>query len=118
MRRALIKYASGNGRPKTAAIAVEKLAHRLHRHCCTTCRMTYTDSCDVPAENARCHGCRTDHGRALWDQNHDPQPCCVTAQQILEPDEILRYSLAGTGPWYRCGTCGRSNGFIPREETT
>ncbi len=118
MARAKIHYKASSTTPKTASVAVGKMSGRVHRHCCVSCRMTYTDNCTSPGENGRCYGCRTDRERALWDRNHDPADCCASAQQVLDPNEILRYSLAGTGPWYRCSECGRSNGFIPKRRLT
>lgn len=100
--------------------AVTKLADRAHVHACRTCGLRYGCHCGDPQVNGQCSQCRLGQERPLWDRNHDPRPCCVTAQHVLFGEDVLKYALAGPGPWFRCQdkSCRRINGvrWTPPEE--
>lgn len=96
-------------------ISLRQLAKKHHAHGCLMCRLRYTDACGSPEMNALCSLCRGGQQRALWDQNSDPASCCETdCRKINEPEELMRYKLAGPGPWYRCRQCSRTHSFDPR----
>lgn len=92
-----------------APASVATLAFKHHAHRCTTCGRRFTDACGQPEVNTSCMTCKFGHSRPLWHVNHDPQPCCVGAQVMTDPREVVRYSLGGPGPWYQCSTCHRTH---------
>lgn len=115
--------AARNGDPfKSVSVnaANKAMSSRLHFHACRTCRFRYSCNCQEASENGTCISCRTHHERPLWDRNSDPQACCLipgACQQVIRGQELIRYDLAGPGPWYMCRTCHRAHGFIPKKES-
>ena len=89
-----------------------KLAEKAHFHFCSDrdCRLIYEDACPEPQTNHLCQACRG-HRRGLITPR-DPQECCLgNCEQVIAPDDLLRYALAGPGPWFQCRTCRRSHGW-------
>lgn len=88
------------------------LRGKYHRHFCADrdCRLFYEDHCDEPEVNGRCQHCRgTSRAHAAV---MDPQECCIdNCKQVLLSDDLLRYQLAGPGPWFQCKTCARTHGW-------
>lgn len=112
--RSLIHYKVG-----TAATSVDvsrKLAETWHLHFCSDrdCRLVYecaAHECPDVAKNTRCPLCRGQI-RPAWVSARDPQECCLgNCTQVTRPDELIRYRLAGPGPWFQCDTCARSHGW-------
>jgi hypothetical protein len=101
----------------------EDLRKSWHIHFCSdrTCRRVYEcvgfgtldrkkTECNART-NARCQRCRQ-VARPLWVAARDSRTCCVNnVRQLLDRDELLRYRLAGPGPWYACATCVRPSGW-------
>lgn len=92
-----------------------------HIHFCKnrTCRQTYECTglvdkktvCEARV-NGRCHTCRGAAVRPWWCAARDPHPCCVdNVRQAHDREELLRYRLAGPGPWYLCKSCMRPSGW-------
>lgn len=106
-RKAVIK-----NKPTTRGIALSELAGQPHFHFCSdrTCRLLYEDACKDPTTNGRCQTCRGVR-RALITIR-DPQECCLgNCTQVTDKQQIIRYSLAGPGPWFQCRTCARCHGW-------
>lgn len=89
-----------------------KLRDSPHFHFCSNrdCRLIYEDNCHEPETNHPCQVCRgTTRGLML---TRDPQECCLgNCLQVTDPNQLLRYSLGGPGPWFQCRTCIRSHGW-------
>lgn len=85
-----------------------------HAHGCQQCSRRYTDRCDTPMLNGRCVECRIDRPRAVWDRAYDPRPCCRTSASLVRDSaEVIRYSLGGSGPWWKCKACARTHPYDP-----
>lgn len=112
-RKAVIHHATGKVK-LTPQGALSQVAKSWHLHFCSNreCRITYDDyKCADVAKNGRCHRCRGLE-RPGWDMSRDPHQCCVgNCVQVTDPDEIVRYRLAGPGPWFQCKTCARCHGW-------
>lgn len=115
MRRQKVHYAPSI-RKSSLATVHRSLKAKMHRHVCTNdeCRLTYEDACYTPELNARCRPCKG--LRRTWAYPDgvtalDPRPCCHdNTALITNPDDHLRYDLAGPGPWFQCLTCKRTHG--------
>lgn len=111
MRRvALINY-----KATTRVVDVSReLRASWHLHFCREreCRVVYDCyGCEDPAVNGRCHACRGLR-RPVWDASRDPRPCCHgNCSQVTAKEELVRYRLAGPGPWFKCHTCARCHGW-------
>jgi len=108
-RKAVIKTQPAR---KTTA-GVSQLAGKGHFHFCANarCRLIYEDFCDTPETNRTCPPCRGIR-RAVWMQSRDPRECCTSnCRQVTNPDDLIRYQLAGPGPWFKCQTCARCHGW-------
>ena len=95
-------------RPTPAGV-FKKLAGKAHLHACTNldCRAVYEDNCSDPALNGRCHDCRGLR-TPMWVRARAPHPCCVdNTEMVAGTDDLIRYDLAGPGPWFQCRTCAR-----------
>ena len=102
----------------TARGVLTKLAGKLHYHACCDCRLVYSCSCAAADVKARCSACRETrpHPRSAWDTARDPMPCCVNnVRQVTTADDLLRYQLAGPGPWFICKTCARCHSKPPTD---
>ena len=116
MRRQLIHYKTGHN--ATLAEVFTKLASIWHLHFCVNreCRLTYECNggvgfCADPSKNGRCRPCRG-KTRSGWDGTRDPQECCHgNCEQVTDKAELIRYRLAGPGPWFQCKTCARCHGW-------
>lgn len=112
-RKALIHNRTGIA--QTPQGAFTQVGKSWHLHFCSNrdCRIVYDDyRCDDVTKNGRCHRCRGLE-RPVWDASRDPHECCVgNCTQVTQPDEIVRYRLAGPGPWFQCKTCARCHGWL------
>ena len=91
---------------------LRKMAGGAHFHFCSDrdCRLIYEDACDDPFTNGRCQACLGHRRNTIAVR--DPQECCVgNCEQVLHPEDIRRYSLAGPGPWFQCRHCRRAHGW-------
>lgn len=85
-----------------------------HWHCCTRCRQRYEDTCIEGGVNKLCSHCVTGKGWALLRKNREPRDCCVAHSRVVaDKKELDRLSLKGSGEWYICRACGRSQGYNP-----
>ena len=106
-RKAVIKQ-----QPAPRNTSLSQLRGKAHFHFCEDrdCRLIYEDTCNTPEVNGPCqlhHGAR----RALITVR-DPQECCLNnCTQVTDKDQIIRYQLAGPGPWWQCRTCARCHGW-------
>lgn len=111
MRRQLIHHRTGTRRPSDVG---RDLAKTWHFHTCADrdCRVMYECyGCDDATKNGRCHACRGLR-RPTWDLIRDPQPCCQgNCVLVTSKDQLVRYHLAGPGPWFQCKTCARCHGW-------
>lgn len=106
--------------PVSEVTLYKKLETLGHKHfCCNReCRQVFQclavpflRRCPTPRQNGRCGRCR---GLAvpIWYPMSEPIECCRdNAYQVVDRDELLAYRLAGTGPWFKCKTCARCNGW-------
>lgn len=103
----------------TPTSAFTALRKTWHLHFCSdrTCRLVYECyACDDVAKNGRCQACRGVR-RPVYISARDPQPCCLgNCAQVTDQAEIVRYKLAGPGPWFQCKTCARCHGWPCHEE--
>lgn len=109
MRRKHVVQMSSLPTRREYSASLAKLAGKAHLHACTNldCLATYEDNCSCPAINGRCSRCRG-HRVPVWETARAPQPCCVdNTAQVVRVEELLRYDLAGPGPWFQCKTCAR-----------
>lgn len=112
MARQLAKASQGIKVMVTAAKVWNAARGKPHFHFCSDreCRLIYEDNCRAPERNGRCQACRGQ--RRPLTATRDPQECCINnCQQVIHPDDLLRYALAGPGPWYQCITCRRAHGW-------
>lgn len=111
------------GLPKrkvTSEAMLRRLAGSLHHHSCKGCSLRYGCACKEPQLNRHCQECRPVRPgpRPTWDRSTDPAECCLdNCIQLVDTDELARYSLAGPGPWFQCKTCKRAHGRLPRSRT-
>ena len=106
-RKAAINY-----KPTDRTLSLSKLAGNPHVHTCRDrdCRLIYEDTCESPENNEHCQRCRGVKRELM--RHRDPQECCIgNCVQIFTRTEIMRYALAGPGPWYQCRTCARCHGW-------
>jgi hypothetical protein len=100
-----------------------ELAKSYHYHFCSNrdCREFYEDyRCEDVSKNGRCHKCRGLEKPLLYE-SRDPRPCCWgNTEVVLGAERIVRYRLAGPGPWFQCKTCARCHGWpcIPNERNS
>jgi hypothetical protein len=113
-RKAVIKHKATEKKTSLNGL-YRDLVNKAHKHTCSdpACRLIYEDNCDNPAVNARCRPCSGE--RRTWVRGEktslDPRPCCIdNTRQVIEPDQLLRFLLAGPGPWFQCITCRRAHG--------
>lgn len=121
MRRQLAKASGGLKTITTSETVYRKLSGKAHLHACTTCRSVYVCNCAAAAVNGRCQRDMTEGrlGRASWERSRDPQDCCVNnTEQVVDNDMLIRYALAGPGPWFQCKQCFRAHPKPPTERTT
>lgn len=118
MTRRQIAHSSIKKIRTTQATVYRNLSGKSHVHPCYACRVVYMCNCTNPAVNERCQYCRTE-GRLdhpVWEVGRFPKPCCTdNCRQVTDNDELIRYGLAGPGPWFQCKTCARSH---PKPITT
>lgn len=106
--RSLIK-----SQPAAKVVTVTKLKGKPHWHFCSNreCRLLYEDRCEEIDRNGRCHGCRGAR-RPIWVAARDPRECCIgNCTQVLAVEQLVKYALAGPGPWFQCKTCARCHGW-------
>lgn len=99
--------------PRIAASVETKLARKWHWHQCSDrdCRTVYDCRCATPLLNGLCHQC-AGYSVPEWARNRRPCACCLAnCVQVTRADELIRYELAGSQPWYQCRTCKRSHGW-------
>lgn len=114
-RRVVAKRA--RGLPSTVRRGLEFRA--WHFHGCTECGAFYSDGCDIPLANGRCHEHRSaPRPRPAWDSFHDPLPCCATDSQVADNGVREARSLAGPGPWWVCRTCKHAIPYDPAQPAT
>ena len=109
MGRQAIHYKQAEKKPRSK----RQLSGQFHLHFCSNpdCRLVYTDACKTLDVNARCHACRGVR-RPVWVSARDPQECCIgNCFMVTNEDEIVRYKLAGPGPWFQCTKCARVHGW-------
>lgn len=112
-RRAVIRYRP-SGKVASLADVYRKLQDTWHLHFCINrdCRVIFEcNHCTDVAKNVRCHRCagreRPQHADA-----RDPKDCCLgNCRQVTDKEDLLRYRLAGPGPWFQCTTCARCHGW-------
>lgn len=106
------------GRPRIKTLPAAKndvtvakaLGGKWHWHTCVECDSVYACTYQDAADNGQCETCRTGRPRAPWETGRDPRPCCVDNTLLLTRNEdLVRYELAGPGPWFQCRTCKRSH---------
>ena len=113
----MITYAGlfAKGTPKKK---LKTLDGRLHAHACNQCGQRYSDACTQAGVNWLCQSCRCDgrHARPLWELS--PQPCCrENSVPVSAVETVMSYRLAGSKPWWKCGTCSRTIPFNPSKES-
>lgn len=85
----------------------------LHYHACTHCRRRYPDACTSAGLNSVCPSCVM--GRdSIHMQGIAPRPCCHQHLRVANRVDLKTYRLAGPGPWWLCGACGRQFGYDVR----
>lgn len=107
-RKAVIKTM-----PHVKQASLNDLKGKAHFHFCQDreCRLIYECNCENVYENGPCSLCRVGY-RASWMTTRDPQECCLdNCEQVLLPADLIRYELAGPGPWWQCITCRRAHGW-------
>lgn len=108
-RRQAIHYA-----PTVHVASLGSLRGKAHWHFCSDrdCRLIYGDACTEERQNGRCHAHRGAATRPLWVAARDPVGCCIgNCLMVGEVKELVRYQLAGPGPWFQCQTCFRASGW-------
>lgn len=114
MRRAAVIHYKATTRTTSLADVYRKLGDTWHLHYCTDrrCRLVYEcHGCPDASTNKRCQTCRN-HRRPIWVIARDPHPCCRgNCALVTDKDQLIRYRLAGPGPWFQCKTCARCHGW-------
>lgn len=106
-RKAAINY-----KPAEKGVSLTTLKGSPHFHFCKDreCRQIYEDTCEQPEINGPCQTCRGVKRELM--RHRDPHECCIgNTDQIIARQHIIRYALAGPGPWYQCRTCARCHGW-------
>lgn len=89
----------------------------MHWHACTRCRrVQYDDNCTEPDIDRLCMRCRGGRPWQLLLQNRAPRTCCREVSRLATKDEKKSYSLAGSGRWWICQACARTQPFNPMKE--
>lgn len=115
MTRQLVHY-NRTASAVTPGGVYRELRTTWHLHFCADrdCRLVYEcgpGDCPDVSKNERCRLCRGLR-RPIWVAARDPQECCIgNCLQVASPDELLRYRLAGPGPWFQCKSCARCHGW-------
>lgn len=109
MARQVIHYRKNDVRERS----LSSLAGDFHFHFCVEreCRLIYSDRCDDVRTNGRCHAHRGVARRPIWVSSRDPQECCMGNTEQVKGDDLVRYALAGPGPWFQCSSCYRAHGW-------
>jgi hypothetical protein len=90
-------------------MAVSKKMPVFHAHGCIQCGSRYMDSCTTSEKNGTCYPCRSGVPNTFLTQGYLPIECCPSnIRRVFDPDELLRYRLAGPGPWFICRSCQRT----------
>jgi hypothetical protein len=107
MGRQAIHYKT---KPQQKTLA--SLRDGAHFHFCSEddCRLIYEDACRDVTSNGLCHLHRGGR-RPVWVSARDPQECCIENCRAVIGEDLVRYKLAGPGPWYQCRTCARVHGW-------
>lgn len=109
MARQVIHYKSAEKTPAS----ISQLKGKFHLHFCADreCRLVYTDACEDVRTNGRCHIHRKMR-RPIWVSARDPQECCIgNCVTVTDVKRLVKYGLAGTGPWFQCTRCARAHGW-------
>lgn len=112
-KRQLIHTSKAIIQKVTSSGVYNQLRGKHHWHFCSNreCRLAYEDCCAQTEVNGLCQLCRGAGSRA-YAEPMDPRECCLdNCEQVLTTDEMLRFHLAGPGPWFKCKTCARTHGW-------
>lgn len=111
-RKAVVHHRTGHA--KTPQGVFTELAKTYHFHFCVNrdCRQFYEDyRCEDPSKNKRCHQCRGLETPLMYEPR-EPRDCCWgNTEVVTRPENLIRFKLAGPGPWFQCRTCARCHGW-------
>lgn len=88
----------------------------VHAHGCTNCHWRYEDACSDPLTNQICVECRSGlPGFIDLKVSRRPQACCRENSRLATIEEMEKYNLGGSAPWYFCpparGGCARTHPY-------